>query len=105
MDFHAIVKAIIVANTNFGVKLFNLSINIDKFKKYQESQSLFAYELDKVAYEYDVLIFISIGNFDSSSLRLNINLNVTECSYPKFFLTQVKCHNITIVRNQFIFTC
>lgn len=54
----------------YGVKLFNMSLVLPNAKKYNSSYSRFAYELDKLAHEEDLIVFISVGNFDAESLEL-----------------------------------
>jgi hypothetical protein len=74
------------AKRQHGVRLFNMSLNIPFAKKYNDTYSQFAYELDKLAYEEDILIFISVGNFDSESLEdLVINETHPDHEYPTFF--------------------
>ena len=74
------------AKQTHGIRLFNMSLNIPFAKKYNDSYSQFAYELDKLAHLEDILIFISVGNFDSKSLEdLVVNEIHPDHSYPKFF--------------------
>jgi hypothetical protein len=70
---------------NNGTRLFNMSLNLPFAKRYNESYSAFAYELDKLAYEEDILIFISVGNFDAQSLRDLLDDAHPDHSYPNFF--------------------
>ena len=51
-----------------GIRLFNLSINVST-KAYNGNYSFFAYLLDKLSYELDILFFISAGNLDGSHLE------------------------------------
>lgn len=85
VDFPLLLEAIKAANHNHGVRLFNMSLSF-YHKKYNESFSDFAYELDKLAYELEILIFISVGNFDDTAL---IDLLTTSYhknhDYPEFF--------------------
>lgn len=70
----------------YGVKLFNMSLVLPNAKKYNSSYSRFAYELDKLAHEEDLIIFISAGNFDSESLELLKGEYYHEShDYPDFF--------------------
>lgn len=46
-----------------GVRIFNLSVN-SSVKSYNEGISAYAYILDKLTYELDILIVISTGNLD-----------------------------------------
>lgn len=74
------------AKRNCGVRLFNMSLNIPSPKKYNDTFSQFAYELDRLSYEEDILIFMSVGNFDKNSLEdLLINDVHPDHDYPTFF--------------------
>ncbi len=74
------------ARRNHGVKLFNMSLVIPGAKKYNSSFSRLAYELDKLAYEEDLLIFISVGNFSDESLKsLKEDFPHRDHEYPNFF--------------------
>ena len=74
------------AKRHYGIRLFNMSLNIPFAKKYNDTYSQFAYELDKLAYEEDILIFISVGNFDTDSLEdLVVNETHPDHEYPTFF--------------------
>jgi len=44
-----------------GIRIFNLSV-CAQGKSYNEAPSFLAYQLDKLAYELDILIFIAAGN-------------------------------------------
>lgn len=57
-----IESAIRKANNN-GVSIFNLSMNT-RTKNYNDEYSIYAYLLDKLAYELNILIFISAGNLE-----------------------------------------
>lgn len=63
LDVIKIVEAIRSAHRRQGIRLFNLSV-CGPGKAYNESPSLFAYLLDKLAYEEDILIFIAAGNMN-----------------------------------------
>ena len=56
-----IQQAIINAHRNHGIRIFNLSMN-SRSKNYNSDISPYAYILDTLAYELDILIFISTGN-------------------------------------------
>ncbi len=60
---HIIINAIKEAkNRHPTLKFFTLTICHEEHKKFNELQSNYAYLLDKVAHELDVLLFISAGN-------------------------------------------
>lgn len=56
-----IKQAIIGAHNDHGIRIFNLSMNSGS-KNYNSDISPYAYILDALAYELDILIFISTGN-------------------------------------------
>ncbi|MEN5086123.1 S8 family serine peptidase [Sphingobacterium faecium] len=53
------------------IKIFTLTINFDKPKKFNEAVSRYAYALDKFSFEHDCLIFISIGNNSQAIFTYN----------------------------------
>jgi hypothetical protein len=69
LDIKKLLDDILDLKHNHGIKLFNLSLNLESYKKYNETISEFAYELDKLAHKHDLLIFISSGNFDFNNLE------------------------------------
>jgi Subtilase family len=74
------------AKRTHGIRLFNMSLNIPVTKKYNDSFSTLAYELDRLAYEEDVLITMSVGNYDDVELeRLLGNDYHPSHDYPSFF--------------------
>lgn len=98
-----LIKDIKEAKLKYGVRLFNMSLNIPSPKKYNDTFSQFAYELDKLAYEDDILIFLSVGNFDKNSLEdLLISDIHPDHDYPTFFYnlnkttTSHSCENTNI---------
>jgi len=81
-----LLDSIKYAKKKFGIRIFNLSLVVPKAKKYNENFSSFAYELDKIAFEEDILIFISVGNFNSDSLKSLIYEEPhPDHEYPDFF--------------------
>lgn len=74
------------AHHTYGIRLFNMSINIPLPKQYNSGYSTFAYELDKLAYENDLLIFLSVGNIPASYLEECLGQDYhPEHDYPIFF--------------------
>lgn len=74
------------ARRTHGIRLFNMSLNIPFAKKYNDGYSQFAYELDKLAYEEDLLIFISVGNINSDYLQGLLEDDThPDHEYPTFF--------------------
>ena len=74
------------AKRRHEVRLFNMSLNIPFAKDYNATYSQFAYELDKLAYEEDILIFISVGNLDPDYIRDLIEVDPhPDHEYPTLF--------------------
>lgn len=69
LDVPRLLNEIKEANQRYGIRLFNMSVNIGSAKKYNQPVCDFAYELDKLAHELDILIVISVGNFNADDLR------------------------------------
>lgn len=65
-NIYDILEAIRTAAVN-GVRIFNLSV-CGPGKLYNADYSVFAYHLDKLAYENDLLIFIATGNLDEEDI-------------------------------------
>jgi hypothetical protein len=85
INFPLMLKAIRTANRENGVRLFSMSL-VFYPKKYNEAFSEFAYELDRLSHELGVLIFISVGNFDSESLRELLTTDFhNDHTYPDFY--------------------
>lgn len=86
IDIPRLLNDIKFAKREHGIKLFNMSLVIPNAKKYNETFSKFAYELDKLSFEEDILIFISVGNFNSESLKALIKEEEhPDHDYPDFF--------------------
>lgn len=88
LDLPRLLAEIKDARQNHGVRLFNMSLNLGTSKKYNQSFSDFAFELDILAHELDLLVVISVGNFNSEDLRELINggtLYHPSHDYPAFF--------------------
>ncbi len=80
-----IVNAIKEANEKHGVRIFNMSLNEPFAKKYNSTFSEYAYLLDKLAFENDLLIFISAGNTSAEHLKgLDEETHVSH-EYPHHF--------------------
>lgn len=63
-----IKDAIVRAHTNYGIRIFNLSMSV-RGKFYNQDVSTYAYILDELAYAYDLLIFISVGNLSVEDIE------------------------------------
>ncbi len=86
LDIPKLLSDIRFAKRHYGIRIFNMSLVIPNAKKYNETYSQFAYELDKLAFEEDVLVFISVGNFNDKSLKALIEEEPhQDHEYPDFF--------------------
>lgn len=77
-----------------GVKIFNLSVS-GPGKNYNSDYSEFAFILDRLAYKYDILIFIATGNLDREDVEAMINdyqsgNNKSLHEYPRHFFNPNK---------------
>lgn len=63
-----IKDAIIRAHTEHQIRIFNLSMSVRR-KSYNQDISTYAYILDELAYTYDLLIFISVGNLSVDDIE------------------------------------
>ena len=81
-----VVRLIKEANTKYGVQIFTLTIAYTEPKKYNETISEYAYALDVLSYELNILIFIAIGN--STNLNNYDGKKFVNVSYPDHFDTE-----------------
>lgn len=95
---YSLINAIKQAVRDHNVRIFNLSV-CAQGKMYNEPPSVLAYQLDRLAYELDILIFIATGNLDETDIQ---NMQSQEYGghpfhqYPNHFYdpdTQTDCHN------------
>lgn len=63
-----IQAAIRDAYRNYGIRIFNLSMTAG-CKNYNSDISAYAYVLDQLTYELDILVFISAGNLDRQDIE------------------------------------
>lgn len=68
INLKGIQDAIYQANQKYGIRLFNLSMSGGS-KNYNSDISTYAYILDKLSYELDILIFISSGNLSIEDIH------------------------------------
>jgi len=86
LNIPQLIEDIRDAKRNYGIKIFNMSLVIPNAKKYNSSYSQFAYELDRLAHQEDLIIFLAVGNFDSESLKeLKEDTDHPDHEYPFFF--------------------
>ena len=81
----AVVDLIRQANEKYGIKLFNLCIGYTDSKKENSLIDNYAYLLDCLAYELDILIFISAGNHDTIYCSFYNGRNYQVIPYPSQF--------------------
>lgn len=97
LDIPRLLSDIRFAKGQYGIRIFNMSLVIPNAKKYNETYSQFAYELDRLAFEEDILVFISVGNFNDKSLKALIEEEPhPDHEYPDFFY---KLNSATDVHN------
>lgn len=91
-----IKDAIIKAHQEYGVRIFNLSMSV-RGKLYNQDISTYAYILDELAFAYDLLIFISVGNLSAEDIEymqtIAANPNTSErvrrfLKYPNHYYNQ-----------------
>ncbi|MET0463055.1 MAG: S8 family peptidase [Chitinophagaceae bacterium] len=68
-----------------GVRVFNMSLNEAFHKKYNSGVSDFAFQLDKIAFELDLLVFISAGNLSEAHVEALQQEVHPSHAYPKHF--------------------
>ncbi len=82
----ALTNAIRSAHQEHNVRLFNLSLNDPLPKQYNRHISDYAYTLDVLCYELDLLIVISVGNIPEQRLAELISQEPhTAHEYPRVF--------------------
>lgn len=85
-----VVKLIRRAHEQYNVQIFTLTIGYISHKKNNEDFSSYAYALDKLAFELNILIFISTGNNDNLTFFDGTRINAV--SYPYHFSDE--CSNL-----------
>lgn len=68
VNIAGIKDAIIKAYQEYGIRIFNLSMSV-RGKLYNQDISTYAYILDELAFAYDLLIFISVGNLSVEDIE------------------------------------
>lgn len=83
----ALLNDIRELNFIYGIRIFNISLNLPGSKLYNSSIGRFAYELDKLSYELDILIINSVGNYNYTDLDEMISSGFIDINthYPSFF--------------------
>jgi hypothetical protein len=79
-----VIRLIRKAHIDFGVRIFVLTTGYVNEKKINSAVSQYGFLLDNLAYELDILIFISVGNIMSpSSIFQNNGLSNKIIPYPQ----------------------
>lgn len=71
--------------TEHNIRIFNLSVVDSSPKDYNEPISKYAYLLDKLSYELDILIFIATGNLDFDDIKIYFKEPDDTVYYPTHF--------------------
>lgn len=83
----ALIRDIRELYLSYDIRIFNISLNLPGSKPYNGAISKFAYELDKLAFELDILIINSVGNYnfeDLDTMYLLGDLDI-DSHYPSFY--------------------
>lgn len=81
-----LIEIVIEAKEKYNIRIFNLSLNEPGHKNYNEGFSDYAYLLDRIAFQYDILFFISVGNVGEQRLRELIDDEPhSSHEYPQIF--------------------
>lgn len=81
-----VINLIRKANFEYNVQIFTLTIGYIDYKKHNEKVSNYAYAIDKLSHELNILIFISICNVSESKYYFD---NIQNKSlFPKHYETE-----------------
>ncbi|MBC8054708.1 MAG: S8 family peptidase [Sphingobacteriaceae bacterium] len=78
-----IIRLIRDAYEMYGVQIYTLTICYTGYKKYNDIISEYAYALDVLSYELNILIFISVAN--NKELMTSVGLTGGVVTYPNHF--------------------
>ncbi|UCS95030.1 S8 family peptidase [Echinicola marina] len=87
LNIVALINDIRDLHLSYGIKIFNISLNLPGNKNYNDPVGKLAYELDKLSYQLDVLIINSVGNYRLDDLGDLISSGEISPNthYPSFF--------------------
>ncbi|MDM8159166.1 S8 family peptidase [Labilibaculum sp. K2S] len=85
-DVLSLIKTV-CEDPSLNIKLFTLTINYESHLESNDNISEYAYQLDKLAFDYDILIFISTANQGSE-----LDWNNLDAEYPDHF--KKSCSNL-----------
>jgi len=81
-----VIELIRRAKLEYNVQIFTLTIGYDVCKKHNECMSSYAFALDKLSHELNILIFISISNVRDSQYFLDAITN--KSLFPLHFMSE-----------------
>ncbi|MDR7128079.1 hypothetical protein J2X69_000407 [Algoriphagus sp. 4150] len=83
----ALIKDIRELYLSYDIRIFNISLNLPGAKPYNGAIGKFAFELDKLAYELDILIINSVGNYLIEDFEYFVSEGTLDLNahYPSFF--------------------
>ncbi|MFH6994424.1 S8 family peptidase [Flavobacterium sp. FlaQc-48] len=81
-----VIELIRKAKLEYNVQIFTLTIGYNDCKKYNERISSYAFALDKLSHELNILVFISISNVRESQYFLDSITN--KSLFPLHFLSE-----------------
>lgn len=83
----ALIRDIRELYLSYDIRIFNISLNLPGSKPYNGAIGKFAYELDKLAYELDILIINSVGNYLIDDFEYFVSEGTLDLNahYPSFF--------------------
>jgi hypothetical protein len=95
-----VISAIRKAKADFpDLRIFVLTITQEDAKKYNEAHSDYAYQLDKLTHELDILIFISIGNLNAENDLNGYDLTYYDQEKTNLQSPAESMNNITVGAN------
>ena len=86
-----VIDLIRKANEEHGIRIFVLTVGYMNEIIPNSEVSDYAYAFDKLAYELDIIIFISVGNLDIRHLYENDGVGPELLTYPKQFDNSRTC--------------
>ncbi|MCE7057970.1 S8 family peptidase [Algoriphagus sp. AGSA1] len=83
----ALIQDIRELYLSYDIRIFNISLNLPGSKPYNGAIGKFAFELDKLAYELDILIINSVGNYLIEDFEYFVSEGTLDLNahYPSFF--------------------
>ncbi|MEB2787279.1 S8 family peptidase [Algoriphagus persicinus] len=87
LNIVALIRDIRELYLSYDIRIFNISLNLPGSKPYNGAIGKFAFELDKLAYELDILIINSVGNYLIDDFEYFVSEGTLDLNahYPSFF--------------------